>query len=679
MAAKLFQPFDIDRDGTVNHSEFRQGMVSLGFRPDEATALLPVLDPKNTGVIEYGRLHEVEAPPSPPLPPPMSSLSRAESERKPSQQGGTGGGLRFSRSISASDLKISGLGAQRKVPSSLRDQIAKAEDRAKTNALSLRAYLPEDIATQSQSNLSTNDRKAIQTGPEALLLGKLAKGGVGALRSSLRRKDASHSGALGVQELDQGLQKYGVALGPKQIAALAERYRKEGTQTVDYESMIDCLESKLQHTEHKNAGLRAHDLNRRVCRKVSEALAKTSHDKIQELFREWDADGSGGIDRSELGNGMQTLGVPLSSSEVNALVKIADKNGDGVINYEELVHLIEDKRAQFECTDKELRLQQDKSGKVPIHLQSSMVMDNPYLSPSKVPTPMVKKERVTLSRLADMVCSLGEDIKRDLNKTAVKKQGFVSLSDIQKGLKKNGVQMADNDLKTVLAKNGIAGREQIPLGELCSILGLEKEVKSKDPDGGIFQIKETTALSNPTFSTSMFDASSDWMPLKKNKPRMHGEDEVRVSRFFEPSDELEPLMPVSLTGLVRAKSCPPSQHRSRGSLNESSMVTEVLLHVPHTPSARPQMTPSSRQRTMRARTPASEAVRPPPFAVDVRNEPSGSRVKYIASTKPAAEKELNRSVSRSLADHLQHQSGISQNNSVHYLASNNNSSIFHEP
>lgn len=53
------------------------------------------------------------------------------------------------------------------------------------------------------------------------------------------------------------------------------------------------------------------------------------------FFRVFDSNGNGFIDREELRKVMQSLNESLSEEELDAMIKEADKNGDGQISFEE--------------------------------------------------------------------------------------------------------------------------------------------------------------------------------------------------------------------------------------------------------------------------------------------------------------------------------------------------------
>ena len=51
----------------------------------------------------------------------------------------------------------------------------------------------------------------------------------------------------------------------------------------------------------------------------------------------FDKDGNGLISRDELRDVMTQLGEKMSEDDIDEMIEDADKNGDGMINYEEFV------------------------------------------------------------------------------------------------------------------------------------------------------------------------------------------------------------------------------------------------------------------------------------------------------------------------------------------------------
>ncbi|CAM9372132.1 unnamed protein product, partial [Heterosigma akashiwo] len=85
--------------------------------------------------------------------------------------------------------------------------------------------------------------------------------------------------------------------------------------------------------------------------------------------------------RRELREGLTHLGCALTPNEFDTLVRLADADGDGVINYRELSTLVETQRATYEKADETRRQKQDDAGNYPIHFQTSEVFKPDYMPP----------------------------------------------------------------------------------------------------------------------------------------------------------------------------------------------------------------------------------------------------------------------------------------------------------
>lgn len=65
-----------------------------------------------------------------------------------------------------------------------------------------------------------------------------------------------------------------------------------------------------------------------------------SAQEIKEAFRVFDKEGKGFISAAELRNVMTNLGEKLTDEEVDEMIRDADIDGDGQINYEEFVQMM---------------------------------------------------------------------------------------------------------------------------------------------------------------------------------------------------------------------------------------------------------------------------------------------------------------------------------------------------
>ena len=65
-----------------------------------------------------------------------------------------------------------------------------------------------------------------------------------------------------------------------------------------------------------------------------------SEEEILEAFKVFDKDGNGFISAAELRHIMTNLGEKLTDEEVDEMIREADIDGDGQINYEEFVKMM---------------------------------------------------------------------------------------------------------------------------------------------------------------------------------------------------------------------------------------------------------------------------------------------------------------------------------------------------
>ncbi|KAJ6459310.1 calmodulin 2-like protein [Mycena sanguinolenta] len=82
----------------------------------------------------------------------------------------------------------------------------------------------------------------------------------------------------------------------------------DGTGTIDFDEFIDMMARKFQDTD--------------------------GEEEIRQAFAVFDKDGNGTISMTELQQVMRSLGEKLSDREVEEMIREADIDGDGEINYE---------------------------------------------------------------------------------------------------------------------------------------------------------------------------------------------------------------------------------------------------------------------------------------------------------------------------------------------------------
>ena len=88
----------------------------------------------------------------------------------------------------------------------------------------------------------------------------------------------------------------------------------DGSGTIDFPEFLTMMARKMKDTDNE--------------------------EEILEAFKVFDKDGNGFISAAELRHIMTNLGEKLTDEEVDEMIREADIDGDGQINYEEFVKMM---------------------------------------------------------------------------------------------------------------------------------------------------------------------------------------------------------------------------------------------------------------------------------------------------------------------------------------------------
>jgi len=128
--------------------------------------------------------------------------------------------------------------------------------------------------------------------------------------------DADGNGHIDAKELQEVLQKIGIEATLEQAQEMIAEVDKDKNGTIELPEFIEMMEKHDAQEE-------ADDI-----------------EGLQMAFRAFDIDGNGKIDRAELAQVMKNLGQELTDEEIDAMMKEADTDGDGAIDFEEFKALM---------------------------------------------------------------------------------------------------------------------------------------------------------------------------------------------------------------------------------------------------------------------------------------------------------------------------------------------------
>lgn len=134
------------------------------------------------------------------------------------------------------------------------------------------------------------------------------------IRESFNMFDQNGDGTISIEELKEVMTNLGQSVSDENIQEMLEDVDTDAEGNLDFESFRKIMTQKMATT----------DINK----------------EMQEAFNFFDQDGDGTITAEELRLCMQKLGEELTEDEIKEMLKEADADGNGEIEYAEFVKLI---------------------------------------------------------------------------------------------------------------------------------------------------------------------------------------------------------------------------------------------------------------------------------------------------------------------------------------------------
>ncbi|KAI4739537.1 putative calmodulin [Aureobasidium sp. EXF-12298] len=117
-----------------------------------------------------------------------------------------------------------------------------------------------------------------------------------------------------VDELGEVMRSLGQEPSQTELEDILNEIDKDGSGSIEFDEFLSMMGRKVQQAD--------------------------SESELRAAFAVFDRDGSGTISAEELRNVMKSIGENLSDSEIDEMIKEADANGDGNIDYDEFVKIM---------------------------------------------------------------------------------------------------------------------------------------------------------------------------------------------------------------------------------------------------------------------------------------------------------------------------------------------------
>ncbi|XP_034237688.1 calmodulin-A-like [Thrips palmi] len=145
----------------------------------------------------------------------------------------------------------------------------------------------------------------------------LSKEQTAELREAFNLFDKDHSGSITNKELGYVMRSLGQNPTESELQDMINEVDVDGSGTIDFSEFLAMMAKKMGSGD--------------------------TEEDIREAFRVFDKDGNGYITATELRIAMTNLGEKLTHSEVDEMIAEADRDGDGLISFEEFVTMMSPK------------------------------------------------------------------------------------------------------------------------------------------------------------------------------------------------------------------------------------------------------------------------------------------------------------------------------------------------
>ncbi|CAD1469697.1 unnamed protein product, partial [Heterotrigona itama] len=123
--------------------------------------------------------------------------------------------------------------------------------------------------------------------------------------------DKDEDGTITMAELGVVMRSLGQRPSETELRDMVNEVDQDGNGTIEFNEFLQMMSKKMKGAD--------------------------GEDELREAFRVFDKNNDGLISSKELRHVMTNLGEKLSEEEVDDMIKEADLDGDGMVNYEELV------------------------------------------------------------------------------------------------------------------------------------------------------------------------------------------------------------------------------------------------------------------------------------------------------------------------------------------------------
>ncbi|CAO2162094.1 unnamed protein product, partial [Urochloa humidicola] len=150
--------------------------------------------------------------------------------------------------------------------------------------------------------------------PRVAMADQLTDDQIAEFKEAFSLFDKDGDGCITTKELGTVMRSLGQNPTEAELQDMINEVDADGNGTIDFPEFLNLMARKMKDTD--------------------------SEEELKEAFRVFDKDQNGFISAAELRHVMTNLGEKLTDEEVDEMIREADVDGDGQINYEEFVKVM---------------------------------------------------------------------------------------------------------------------------------------------------------------------------------------------------------------------------------------------------------------------------------------------------------------------------------------------------
>ncbi|KAJ1385137.1 EF-Hand 1, calcium-binding site [Sesbania bispinosa] len=126
--------------------------------------------------------------------------------------------------------------------------------------------------------------------------------------------DKDGDGCITIEELGSAIRSVDENPTLEELQIMMNEVDTDGNGTIEFEEFLNLMATKMKETE--------------------------AEEELKEAFRVFDKDQDGYISPSELRSVLRSIGEKVTEEELEQMIKEADLDGDGLLDYEDFVRMM---------------------------------------------------------------------------------------------------------------------------------------------------------------------------------------------------------------------------------------------------------------------------------------------------------------------------------------------------